>query len=47
MPSYWQHETPILCPKQHPMIWLGSTFWICSECKTVYVQRAVEKRRDA
>lgn len=37
---YWQHNEPIACPKKHTMGWLGSVFWICSRCKTIYVQVA-------
>lgn len=42
--SYWQHETPIKCPKRHSMLWLGSVYWICSKCRVVYVQIANETR---
>ena len=39
--KYWQHETPLKCPKGHTMIWLGSAFWICGKgkCNTIYVQQ--------
>lgn len=36
--SYWQHETPIKCPKQHEMFWLGGPWWICSNCRVIYAQ---------
>lgn len=36
--AFWQHEKPIDCPKKHQMIWLGSVFWNCGRCKTIYVQ---------
>lgn len=36
---YWQHREPLQCPKRHLMTWLGSAFWICSECHTIYVQQ--------
>lgn len=29
---YWQHVDPLKCPKGHPMVWLGSVYWICAEC---------------
>jgi len=35
---YWQHNTPIVCPKHHVMGWLGSRFWLCSTCQTIYVE---------
>lgn len=35
---YWRHERPIRCPKRRPMIWLGSLYWICEKCHTIYVQ---------
>lgn len=37
---YWQHADPLLCPKRHKMIWLGSVFWICGKgkCNTIYVE---------
>lgn len=35
---YWQHETPIACPVDHPMLWLGSVYWLCEHCKVIYVQ---------
>lgn len=34
---YWQHNAPLACPKRHPMGWLGSRFWLCTHCKTIYV----------
>jgi len=40
VPRYWQHATPLRCPKRHTMTWLGSAYWICSTCKTVFVQQA-------
>ena len=33
MPHYWQHETPLNCPKGHMMYWLGGAFWICAKCR--------------
>lgn len=36
---YWQHTDRIRCPKRHVMIWLGSAFWICEKCHTIYVQQ--------
>lgn len=40
--KYWQHESPISCPKGHEMIWLGSVYWICPKCRKkkgeIYVQ---------
>ncbi len=41
---YWQHREPLRCPKRHWMTWLGSVFWICGTCHTIYVQ---EKPRGA
>jgi len=35
---YWQHQTPLCCPKRHEMGWLGSAFWICGMCQVIYVQ---------
>lgn len=32
--KYWQHETPIKCPKGHKMLWLGGIFWACAKCKS-------------
>ena len=36
---YWQHESPLHCPQEHAMLWLGSVYWICTTCKVVYVQQ--------
>jgi hypothetical protein len=38
--SYWQHDEPLKCPKDHTMMWLGSAFWLCGKgkCNTIYVQ---------
>jgi hypothetical protein len=40
MAKFWQHETPLTCPKGHRMYWLGSVYWICPKehCGTIYVQ---------
>lgn len=40
--KYWQHETPLNCPKGHPMLWLGGAFWKCpkGKCDEIYVQQA-------
>lgn len=35
--KYWQHAEPLRCPKDHPMVWLGTSYWICGKCKQVYV----------
>lgn len=40
---YWQHNAPIKCPKRHVMTWLGSAFWICSRCRTIYVQQPLQR----
>ena len=38
---YWQHRTRLRCPTQrHLMGWLGSVYWLCAGCKTIYVQEA-------
>jgi hypothetical protein len=42
---YWQHREPLQCPRRHVMIWLGSLFWICSTCHTIYVQQQAERGR--
>lgn len=42
MPKYWQHEKPLKCPKRHKMGWLGSVYWLCSKCNTVYVEIKAE-----
>lgn len=36
--NYRQHEAPLSCPKEHPMIWLGTAYWFCAKCQQVYVQ---------
>ena len=41
---YWQHNDPIRCPRRHVMGWLGSLFWLCSRCKTIYVETHHEER---
>ena len=38
MISYWQHAAPLKCPRRHTMIWLGSRFWCCEPCHTIYVE---------
>ncbi len=42
MSQYWQHDEPLKCTEGHSMIWLGSAYWICSECLdgkgTIWVQ---------
>lgn len=35
---YWQHRTPLCCPKGHVMGWLGLVYWVCATCHTIYVQ---------
>lgn len=41
---YWQHERPLRCPVRHVMGWLGSVFWLCSRCRTIFVNAREEKR---
>jgi hypothetical protein len=43
---YWQHETPLRCPKRHVMGWLGSVFWFCVTCKpkTIWAQKPSARR---
>lgn len=36
--AFWQHNVPLLCPKRHVMGWLGSVYWLCSKCQTIYVE---------
>jgi hypothetical protein len=38
MNSFWQHTSPLNCPKGHPMLWLGSAYWVCEKCHVIYVQ---------
>ena len=38
MSRYWQHDTPLRCPKGHEMGWLGSCYWLCSPCHLIYVE---------
>lgn len=47
MSDYWQHADPLLCPKRHKMIWLGSAFWICGKgkCNTIFVQEVSNGQR--
>jgi len=37
---YWQHQSPLSCPKGHEMIWLGSRYWICpkGKCNRIYAE---------
>lgn len=44
---YWQHETPLRCPRGHTMGWLGSMYWLCSTCrpKVIYVQQDPTAKR--
>jgi hypothetical protein len=44
----WQHERPLACPRNHKgMTWLGSTFWLCGPCKTVYVDNGPPQKETA
>jgi hypothetical protein len=36
--KFQQHESPLACPKAHRMLWLGSVYWLCSKCKTIFVE---------
>lgn len=45
---YWQHREPLACPNEHEMIWLGSAYWICESCHTIYAEtptKGKESRR--
>lgn len=36
--QFWQHLSPLLCPKRHVMGWLGGPIWICGDYHTIYVE---------
>jgi len=42
--TYWQHDTPLKCPKGHRMYWLGGAFWLCPKehCHQVFVAQWVQ-----
>lgn len=42
---YWQHNSPLKCPKRHLMIWLGSAYWVCERCHVIYVQAALAEAK--
>lgn len=36
--TYWQHRSPLHCPAQHKMEWLGLEYWLCGPCRVIYVE---------
>lgn len=38
--SFWQHDSPLDCPRNHAMHWLGGSYWVCCVCHQIYVQQA-------